>query len=63
MVTGSSSSIKQWKLPHGNFLKNLEGQNTIVNSMAINADNVLFTGGDNGSMHFWDWKSGVCCLC
>ncbi|KAJ3306075.1 pre-mRNA-splicing factor prp46 [Kappamyces sp. JEL0829] len=62
MVSGSSSSIRQWRLPQGNFLQNLEGQNTIINSMSINQDNVLFSGGkihrDNGSMHFWDWKSG-----
>lgn len=45
MVSGSSSAIKQWRLPQGNFLQNLEGQNTIINSMAINQDNVLFSGG------------------
>merc|ERR1719354_1379236 len=58
MVSGSSSSIKQWKLPHGNFLQNLQGQNTIINAMACNTDSVMFSGGDNGSMHFWDWKTG-----
>jgi len=57
-VTGSSSSIKQWKLPEGNFIQNLEGQNTIINAMACNTDSVMFSGGDNGSMHFWDWKTG-----
>ncbi|KAJ3366569.1 pre-mRNA-splicing factor prp46 [Kappamyces sp. JEL0680] len=45
MVSGSSSSIRQWRLPQGNFLQNLEGQNTIINSMSINQDNVLFSGG------------------
>jgi pleiotropic regulator 1 len=24
----------------------------------VNKDNVLVSGGDNGTMHFWDWKSG-----
>lgn len=26
--------------------------------MAVNEDGVLATGGDNGSMWYWDWKSG-----
>jgi pleiotropic regulator 1 len=24
----------------------------------VNRDGVLFTGGDDGSMKFWDWKTG-----
>ncbi|CAD5163778.1 unnamed protein product [Musa acuminata subsp. malaccensis] len=26
--------------------------------MAVNEDGVLATAGDNGSLWFWDWKSG-----
>jgi pleiotropic regulator 1 len=26
--------------------------------MAINEDGVLVTGGDDGTMKFWDWSSG-----
>jgi pleiotropic regulator 1 len=36
------------------------GHNAIINTMAINEDGVLFSGADNGSMHFWDYKSGKC---
>ena len=51
-------------------MQNFEGHNSIVNTLSVNADNVLFSGGmfplqsrrlmagDNGSMKFWDWKSG-----
>ena len=35
-----------------------EGHNTTINSLALNQDNVLVSGGDDGSMHFWDYKSG-----
>ncbi|EGG14869.1 hypothetical protein DFA_10742 [Cavenderia fasciculata] len=28
--------------------------------MALNQDNVLVSAADNGSMQFWDWKSGYC---
>ena len=56
-------------------MQNFEGQNAIINTLSVNEDNVLFSGGtgnffillnaantcdigDNGSMSFWDWKSG-----
>jgi pleiotropic regulator 1 len=57
-ATGSTNSIKQWKCPEGAFMQNFEGHNAIINTMAVNEENVFFSGGDNGSMSFWDWKSG-----
>lgn len=57
-ASASPDNIKQWKCPEGKFIQNFEGQNAIINTMALNSDNVLFSGGDNGSMYFWDWKSG-----
>jgi pleiotropic regulator 1 len=74
-ASGSTGSIKQWKCPEGAFMQNFEGQNAIINTLSVNEDNVLFSGGeydfpmllnitdanglgDNGSMSFWDWKSG-----
>ncbi|XP_066921852.1 pleiotropic regulator 1-like [Clytia hemisphaerica] len=58
MASGSADNIKQWKFPDGNFIQNLSGHNSILNCMAINSDGVLVSGGDNGSMHLWDWKTG-----
>lgn len=74
-ASGSTGTIKQWKCPEGAFMQNFEGQNAIINTLSVNEDNVLFSGGandrhtnglrtltvlpgDNGSMSFWDWKSG-----
>ncbi|KAK4127138.1 WD40 repeat-like protein [Parathielavia appendiculata] len=57
-ATGSTGSIKQWKCPEGAFMQNFEGHNAIINTLAVNEKNVFFSGGDNGSMSFWDWKSG-----
>ncbi|KAG5452371.1 Pleiotropic regulator 1 [Clonorchis sinensis] len=57
-ISGSPDNIKQWKLPEGVFLQNMSGHNAIINALAINQDNVVVSGGDNGSMHFWDWRSG-----
>ncbi|KAI0012873.1 WD40 repeat-like protein [Xylariaceae sp. FL0662B] len=56
-ASASTGSIKQWKCPEGAFMGNFDGHNAIINSLALNED-VLFSGGDNGSMSFWDWKSG-----
>jgi len=58
MASASADNIKQWKFPDGNFIQNLSGHNAILNCLAINSDGVLASGADNGSMHFWDWKTG-----
>lgn len=39
-------------------MKNLSGHNTIINALAVNEDGVLVSGGDNGSLHFWDYETG-----
>ncbi|RHZ72149.1 hypothetical protein Glove_245g6 [Diversispora epigaea] len=57
-ASGSADNIKQWKCPEGNFIQNFEGHHAIINALTVSADNVLFSGADNGSMAFWDWKSG-----
>jgi WD40 repeat protein len=44
-ASGSTGSIKQWKCPEGAFMQNFEGQNAIINTMCVNEDNVLFSGG------------------
>lgn len=54
----STGSIKQWKCPEGALMLNFDGHNSIINTMACNEDNVLMSGGDDGSMCFWDWKTG-----
>jgi pleiotropic regulator 1 len=56
-ASGGADSIKQWKCPDGAFIQNFEGHNDIINTLSVNADGVLFSGGENGSMKFWDWKS------
>lgn len=44
-ASASPDNIKQWRCPDGDFLQNLAGHNSIVNCMALNQDNVLFSGG------------------
>ncbi|GAB4843619.1 Prolactin-2C3 [Ancistrocladus abbreviatus] len=58
-ASASADNIKKFGLPKGEFMHNmLSQQKTIINSMAVNEDGVLATAGDNGSLWFWDWKSG-----
>lgn len=57
-ASASPDNIKQWRCPEGNFIQNLNGHNAIVNAMAVNPEGVLVSGGDNGTMFFWDWRTG-----
>ncbi|KAJ6813217.1 protein pleiotropic regulatory locus 1 [Iris pallida] len=58
-ASASADNVKKFNLPKGEFLHNmLSQQKTIINAMAVNEDGVLATAGDNGSLWFWDWKSG-----
>ena len=60
-AAASADNIKKYRLPRGEFLHNmLSQQKSIVNCMAVNEDDVMVTGGDNGSLWFWDWRSGHC---
>lgn len=59
-VSASADSIKKWQMRDGKFLKNFAGHDSIVNTVAINDDDVCVSGGDDGSMRFWDSASGHC---
>ena len=57
-ASASPDSIKQWKCPEGKFIQNMAGHNAIINCLAVTHDDVLVSGGDNGTLHFWDFKTG-----
>ncbi|KAJ2726232.1 pre-mRNA-splicing factor prp46 [Coemansia sp. Benny D115] len=59
-ASASSDSIKQWRCPRGDFVQNFDGHSGIVNALSVNSDGVMVSGGDDGSMRFWDWRSGHC---
>ena len=44
-ASGSTGSIKQWKCPEGAFMQNFDGHNAIINTLSVNEDNILFSGG------------------
>lgn len=57
-TSASPDAIKQFAYPNGTFMKTLSGHQAIINTLSCNQDGVLFSGADNGSMHFWDYKTG-----
>lgn len=56
--SAGGNNIKKWKCPEGTFVFNFSGHSAIVNTMSVNSEGVMFSGGDNGSITFWDWNSG-----
>ncbi|KII70710.1 Pleiotropic regulator 1 [Thelohanellus kitauei] len=58
MASASPHNIKQWKLPNGELIQTLKGHNSIINCLTMNEDDVLISGGDDGTLCFWDWKTG-----
>jgi pleiotropic regulator 1 len=57
-ASGAPDNIKQWYLPDGKFIQNCTGHNAVVNCLAVNADGVLASGADNGTICMWDYKTG-----
>ncbi|KAL3929967.1 MAG: hypothetical protein SGBAC_011978 [Bacillariaceae sp.] len=57
-VSGAADCLKYWQAKDGRFIKSYTGHKAVVNAMAVNDDGVLVSGGDDGSMHFWDYKTG-----
>ncbi len=60
-ASASVDNIKTWSLPQGTFMRNFGGQHKkLVNCLAVNEDGVMVSGGDDGVMCMWDWKSAHC---
>ena len=57
-VTGGADALKYWQAKDGRFLKSYTGHKAVVNAMDVNDDGVMVSGGDDGSMHFWDYTTG-----
>mmetsp|Transcript_16210 Transcript_16210/g.33270 ORF Transcript_16210/g.33270 Transcript_16210/m.33270 type:complete len:512 (+) Transcript_16210:159-1694(+) len=59
-LTGAADSLKKWQTKDGRFISNFRGHNAVINALACNDDGVVVSGADNGTMKFWDYKTGYC---
>ncbi|KIM44133.1 hypothetical protein M413DRAFT_443177 [Hebeloma cylindrosporum] len=57
--SAGGNNIKKWKCPEGAFVFNFSGHNAIINTLSVNAEGVFFSGGDNGTLTFWDYATGT----
>ncbi|KAG9693898.1 WD40 repeat-like protein, partial [Aureobasidium melanogenum] len=57
-ASASTDQIKQWKCPESTLMQNFQGHKGSINTLSIDKDNVMFSGGDDGLLTFWDWKTG-----
>ncbi|KAH7925797.1 WD40 repeat-like protein [Leucogyrophana mollusca] len=57
--SAGGNNIKKWKCPEGAFVFNFPGHNAIINTLSVNSEGVFFSGGDNGSLTFWDYDTGT----
>ena len=52
--------MKKWQTLDGRFISNYRGHNSVINALACNDDGVLVSGGDDGTLRFWDYGTGHC---
>jgi pleiotropic regulator 1 len=43
--TASTGSIRQWNSPNGDLIQNLDKQKSVINTLSINQDQVMVSGG------------------
>ena len=57
-ASAGADKIRIWKCPEGEQMRSIPDHPAVINALAISRDNVMVSGGDNGSLHFFDWESG-----
>ncbi|KAF8590397.1 WD40 repeat-like protein [Ramaria rubella] len=58
-ASAGGNNIKKWMCPDGNFVFNFSGHSAIINTLSVNPEGVFFSGGDNGTLTFWDYATGT----
>ena len=51
-ASAGGNNIKKWKCPEGTFVCNFSGHNAIINTMSVNSEGVLFSGGMRVFLYF-----------
>lgn len=50
VLSGAADCIKKWALPSCTLLHNYHGHPSIINALAVNADDTLVSAADDGSI-------------
>ncbi|GAA5827410.1 hypothetical protein JCM11251_003798 [Rhodosporidiobolus azoricus] len=58
-ASAGGNNIKKWACPRGDFVLNFSGHDALINTVSVSHDGVFFSGADNGSATFWDYKTGL----
>lgn len=58
LLSGAADALKKWALPAGTLVGSFAGHASIINALAINEDGVAVSGGDDGTLRFWDYGTG-----
>eukprot|EP00548_Thalassiothrix_antarctica_P017473 CAMPEP_0194182200 /NCGR_PEP_ID=MMETSP0154-20130528/22212_1 /TAXON_ID=1049557 /ORGANISM="Thalassiothrix antarctica, Strain L6-D1" /LENGTH=457 /DNA_ID=CAMNT_0038898367 /DNA_START=20 /DNA_END=1390 /DNA_ORIENTATION=- len=59
-ISGGADCLKKWQGKDGRFLKSFNGHKAVINALAVNDDGVLASGGDDGTLRFWDYETSYC---
>ena len=57
-ASAGADKIRIWKCPEGEQMRTIAEHPAVLNALAINSDNVMVSGADNGTLHFFDWETG-----
>ena len=59
-ASAGADKFRIWCYPEGEHMRSFIGdkEGRVQNCLALNEDNVLVSGGDDGVLNFFDWKSG-----
>jgi len=56
--SAAADKIRFWRFPDGEMLRSELVNNEILNCLALNDDDVLVAGENNGKLHFFDYQTG-----
>lgn len=57
--SGGEPTIRVWQWRTGAQTRELAGHSNDVNALALDANGALFSASSDGTVHRWDWASGV----
>lgn len=52
-ASAGGNNIKKWKCPEGAFVFNFSGHNAIINTLSVNSEGVMFSGGMSTPCIIW----------